>query len=161
VGVIALDVDQSIAHCGWNVHRQKHGLSISLCEGCPDCQCCLEGCRRLLRRCVLFPFFLAKSNSQAHLISVSISGWSEAPLEAQTWAHTRTPLIPYSPLSPPQSSPWLPGNLSTTPKPFVTALPTIVSRTTHFGGGRRTSLESHSHVRHLFILVYSVRCALE
>jgi hypothetical protein len=65
-----------------------------------------------------------------------------------------------SPL-PPQSSPWPPGNLSTTPTPFVTAPPTNVSRTMDFGGDRCTSLESLSRVRHLFILVYGVRCALE
>jgi hypothetical protein len=92
VGVIALDFGQSIAHRGWNVHRQKYGRSISLCEGCLDYQCRLpvEGRRRLLSRCVLFPFFLEKSKCQAHIISGSISGWSEAPLEAQTWAQTRT-----------------------------------------------------------------------
>jgi len=60
---------------------------------------------------------------------------SEAPSEAQTRAHTPAGIpIPSSPSPPPQSSPHPPGDLSTAPTSFVTAPPTIVSRTTDSGG---------------------------
>jgi hypothetical protein len=57
---------------------------------------------------------------------------SEASSRAQTRAHTPAGIpIPSSPSPPPQSSPHLPGDLSTAP-------PTIVSRTTDSGGDGRT-----------------------
>jgi hypothetical protein len=54
--------------------------------------------------------------------------------------------IPSSPSSPvhppqPQPSPQLPGDVSTAPTSFVTAAPTIVSRTTDSGGLGRTPPE--------------------
>jgi hypothetical protein len=65
---------------------------------------------------------------------------SEAPSEAQTRAHTPAGIpIPSSPSPPPQSSPHPPGDLSTAPTSFVTAPPTIASRTTDSGGDGRTA----------------------
>jgi len=62
-------------------------------------------------------------------------GMSEASSQAQTWAHTPAGgPIPSSPSPPPQSSPHPPGDLNTAPTSFVTAPPTIVSRTTDSGG---------------------------
>ncbi|KAN0120641.1 hypothetical protein V8E52_004468 [Russula decolorans] len=69
------------------------------------------------------------------LVSSSLA-LPEAQSEAQTRAQTHS--IPSSPFPPPQSSPRPPGNLSTAPTPFVTAPPTIISRTTDFGGDGRT-----------------------
>jgi hypothetical protein len=64
---------------------------------------------------------------------------SEVPSQAQTRAHTQAGVpIPSSPFPPPQFSPHPPGDLSTTPTSFVTAPPTIVSRTTDSGGDGRT-----------------------
>jgi hypothetical protein len=61
---------------------------------------------------------------------------SEAPLEAQTQAHIPAGIpIPSSPSPHPQSSPHSPGDLSTAPTSFVTAPPTIASRTTDSSGG--------------------------
>jgi hypothetical protein len=59
---------------------------------------------------------------------------SEAPSQVQTRAHTpaRVP-IPSSPSPPSPFSPHPPGDLSTAPTSFVTAPPTIVSRTTDSG----------------------------
>ena len=126
--------------------REKQVRSISLCEGCLDCQCRLGAWSSLRSRCARFPFFLAKRKCQAHMISGLISGWSEAPSEAPTRAqtHSRNVLIPSSPL--PTSSVLTGRNSSTTPIPSMTALPTIVSRTTDFDGGHALL----SHVRHLF-----------
>src|SRR5580658_8643669 len=44
--------------------REKHGRSISLCEGRLDCQCRLGAWSSLLSRCVFFPFFLAMSSAR-------------------------------------------------------------------------------------------------
>jgi hypothetical protein len=65
---------------------------------------------------------------------------SEAPSQAPTRAHTPAGVpIPSSPLPPPQSSPHhRPGDLSTASISFVTAPPTIISRTTDSGGDGRT-----------------------
>jgi hypothetical protein len=117
--------------------REKHGRSISLCEGHLDCQCRLGAWSSLLSRCVFFPFFLAVSS--ARLI------WSQGRFldgrrrrRKQRHGHRLIAgvSIPSSPL-PSQCR-----NLTTAPIPSVTAPPTIVSRTTDFGGGRA----SLSHV---------------
>jgi hypothetical protein len=82
---------------------------------------------------------------------------SEAPSEAQTRAHTPAGVpIPSSPPEsplprvalppPPQTS--LPGDLSTAPTSFVTAPPTIVSRTTDSGGLGRTPEHGDEGVEH-------------
>jgi len=59
---------------------------------------------------------------------------AEAPSEAQMRAQTPAG----TPISSSPSSPHPPGDLSTAPTSFVTALPTIVSRTTDSGGDGRT-----------------------
>jgi hypothetical protein len=66
---------------------------------------------------------------------------SEASSRVQTRAHTPAGVpIPSSPSPPPpqSSSPYQSGDLSTAPTSFVTASPTIVSRTTDSGGDGRT-----------------------
>jgi hypothetical protein len=64
---------------------------------------------------------------------------AEAPSEEQMRAQTPAGIpIPSSPSPSPQSSPHPPGDLSTAPTSFVTAPPTIVSRTTDSGGDGRT-----------------------
>ena len=77
-------------------------------------------------------------------------------------------LIPYSPLLPPQSSPWPPGNLCMTPTPFVTAPPTNVClphplsrhRTftlPHFHSSRtvtRVIVSRQSHLPRIIIAVF-------
>jgi hypothetical protein len=164
VGVIALDVDQSIAHHDGTFIDKSTGAQSAYAKG-------------VLIASAAWRTVVACSDG-ASSSSSSLKRASDKLISSQgrfldgrkrRWKHKHGHrlgllagmLIPYSPLPPPQSSPWPPGNLSTTPTPFVTAPPTNVSRTTDFGGGRCTSLEWLSHVRHLFILVYGVRCALE
>src|SRR6266478_4669547 len=73
--------------------------------------------------------------------------------KSQTRAQTPAGVpIPSSPSPPPQSSPHPPGDLSTAPTSFVTAPPTIVSRTTDSGGAGRTPEMWNSVVRNIMRL---------
>ena len=73
---------------------------------------------------------------------------SEVPSQAQTRARTPAGVpIPFSHSPPSPSLPHPPGDLSTAPTSFVTARPTIVSRTTGSGDDGRT-LEMRNDTEH-------------
>jgi hypothetical protein len=160
----ALDVDQSIAHRDEMLIDKSTGAQSAYAKGVLIASAAWRGVVACSDGASSSPSSLQRASaklisSQDQFLDGRKRRWKHKP--GHRLGHLAGLLIPYLPFPPPQSSPWPPGNLSTTPTPFVTAPPTNVSRTMDFGGGRCISLESLSHVRHLFILVYGVRCALE
>ena len=86
--------------------REKHGHSISLCEGRLDCQCRLGAWSSLLSRCIFFPFFLAMSSAR---LIWSQGRFLDGQMRRQKHRDGHGPIagviIPSSPLPRPQSSP--------------------------------------------------------